>query len=190
MYIKKTCNEKLKVTSAIIGVTATTSGLGSSFKNLFNDKVFKKMKNYLNSRNSRKCGNNKSHNKFNGRKRKIRFPNSRPGFTLNLFSAINKQSLQNRNKNNLVSNLSVKTALALKKLLFCSFGLSKEGTHVGAVVFSDAGRYTRLAFDFNAYYNLTKLARFVETLPFYGYRTRIDLALEVANKELFTEKAG
>ena len=71
-----------------------------------------------------------------------------------------------------------------------SFGLSKTGTHAGVIVFSDYGKYTKMEFDFNKYYNLSEFARHVEKLPFPGYRTRIDLAFDIADQELFTKEAG
>lgn len=57
-------------------------------------------------------------------------------------------------------------------------------------MFSDAGAYTNLAFDFDTYYNLSEFARSVENLPFPGYRTRIDLAFDLADSVLFTKEAG
>ena len=73
---------------------------------------------------------------------------------------------------------------------FHRFGLSEKGTHAGVIVFSDFGRYSNLEIKFDKYYNLKPFLEHVERLPFYGYRTRIDLAFEIADKQLFSKAGG
>ena len=73
---------------------------------------------------------------------------------------------------------------------YISFGLSQNGTHAGVVVFSDHLPYTKLEIKFDQYYNLKPFLEHIERLPFYAYRTRIDLAFQIAEKELFSKSGG
>ena len=68
--------------------------------------------------------------------------------------------------------------------------MSTNGSHYGAIVFSDFGLQTSLELNFNEFFDLESLAKKVERLTYKGYRTRIDLAFEIADKQLFTERGG
>ena len=68
--------------------------------------------------------------------------------------------------------------------------MKKNGTHAGVVVFSDIRPYSQLEIKFDQYYDLKPFLEHVERLPFYAYRTRIDLAFEIADKELFSKAGG
>ena len=43
---------------------------------------------------------------------------------------------------------------------------------------------------FNEVFDLEEMARRIERLPFKGFRTRIDLAFQLANENLFTKESG
>jgi len=58
------------------------------------------------------------------------------------------------------------------------------------VIFSDAKQFSSVRLKFNEIYDLEEIARKVERLPYKGYRTRIDLAFQLANEELFVQKGG
>ena len=61
---------------------------------------------------------------------------------------------------------------------------------VGVVVFS-SGAYVKVAIPFSREYSSLKdFSEEVDKLPLYGYQTRIDKALKVANDELFSTENG
>ena len=57
-------------------------------------------------------------------------------------------------------------------------------------MFSDYGTQTSLEVTFNEFYDLERLVKKVERMSYKGYRTRIDLAFEIADKKLFTQQGG
>ena len=69
------------------------------------------------------------------------------------------------------------------------FKVSERGTHFGAIVYSSTAE---LQFNFsNAnYYNSVRLQEAIRKLDWLGEGTRTDLALELANTELFSPKGG
>ena len=73
---------------------------------------------------------------------------------------------------------------------FTSFNVSKELSNYGVVIFSDAGEYSSLRLKFNEVFDLETMVRRIERMPYKGYRTRIDLALQLADKNLFSEDGG
>jgi len=75
-------------------------------------------------------------------------------------------------------------------ILSDSFGVSEPGKHYGAIIFSDAGDDTSLELKFNDEYDLERLVRRIERLPYKGHRTRIDLAFNIANRDLFSPSGG
>eukprot|EP00794_Sanderia_malayensis_P005127 gene5127-5775_t len=81
-----------------------------------------------------------------------------------------------------------KAKLFIEKLA-TRFGISKEGSHAGVVVFS-AESQVKTFIRLDQFYDLEAFRREVAQLPFYGFVTRIDLALKEANRYLFTKEAG
>jgi len=69
------------------------------------------------------------------------------------------------------------------------FGLSETGTHAAVVIFSDIG-YVKLTIKLKDFYDVEKFNQAVANSPFYGWRTRIDLGLQVVKDELFTVAEG
>lgn len=69
------------------------------------------------------------------------------------------------------------------------FNVSEQGTHFGAIVYSSTAE---LQFNFaNAnYYNNKQLQEAIMKLHWLGEGTRTDLALELANTDLFSPKGG
>ena len=65
------------------------------------------------------------------------------------------------------------------------FNIIEQGTHGGVVVFSSHG-YVKTLIRFTDYLTTSSFNEAVENLPFYGYMTRIDRALELSHKELYT----
>ncbi|XP_066928452.1 uncharacterized protein [Clytia hemisphaerica] len=80
--------------------------------------------------------------------------------------------------------------LQFVQYVISSFGISKNTSHYGAIIFSDFGTQTSLELKFNEVFDLEEIARRVERLPYKGYRTRIDLAFDIANYQLFTPRGG
>ena len=71
-----------------------------------------------------------------------------------------------------------------------SFNVSKELSNYGVVIFSDAGEFSSLRLRFDEIFDLEAMVRRIERMPYKGYRTRIDLALQIADKDLFSAKGG
>ena len=69
------------------------------------------------------------------------------------------------------------------------FKISETGTHAGVIIFSDIG-WTKVTIKLNQFYNTTSFNAAVRMSPFYGYRTRMDLAFKLAKDELFTLAGG
>ena len=69
------------------------------------------------------------------------------------------------------------------------FNISEAGSHGGVIIFS-ARNYVKTLIKFNDHTNLKDFNNAVENLPYYGYLTRIDLALQKAHEQLFTLKDG
>ena len=68
-----------------------------------------------------------------------------------------------------------------------SFGVSKEGSHVGVITYSDAAA---MNIKFGQHEDLASFVRDLKSLPYSRGRTRIDLALQLASEELFTRRNG
>ena len=65
------------------------------------------------------------------------------------------------------------------------FNIIEKGTHGGVIVFSSHG-YVKTLIKFRDYLTTKSFNEAVGNLPFYGYMTRIDHALKLAHKELYT----
>lgn len=73
------------------------------------------------------------------------------------------------------------------KRIATRFKIIEQGTHGGVVLFSSHG-YIRTEIKFTEFLTTNTFNDAVQNLPFYGYMTRIDKALELAHTELYTEK--
>ena len=67
------------------------------------------------------------------------------------------------------------------------FGISKNGTHAAMIDFS---LYAYLAVKLSYYTDIPSFNNAVDSIPLIGYMTRIDLAMNVANKEMFSHENG
>ena len=69
------------------------------------------------------------------------------------------------------------------------FKVLAQGTHFGAIVYSDS---PQLQFNFAdaKYYEASRLKEKIETFPYLAHGTRTDLALSLANLELFSDQGG
>ena len=65
------------------------------------------------------------------------------------------------------------------------FKIIEKGTHGGVILFSSHG-FIKTMIRFMDYLTTDSFNEAVGNLPFYGYMTRIDKALELAHKELFS----
>ncbi|XP_066928415.1 uncharacterized protein [Clytia hemisphaerica] len=80
--------------------------------------------------------------------------------------------------------------LQFVKLVTASYGISKEGSHAGAVIYSDFGRFSTASIKFTDHFSTPSFLKSVEKVEHFGFRTRIDLAFLVAQDQLFTVKGG
>lgn len=71
-----------------------------------------------------------------------------------------------------------------------SFQITETESHAGVITFSDHTKYTKLQIPLNKYYTTREFVNAVGELEYFGYRTRIDLAFDIAQNELFTLKNG
>ena len=76
--------------------------------------------------------------------------------------------------------------LDLIKRIVDDFGISQSGTHAGAVVFSD---FARVVIKFNDYFDVSSFKKALDVLPTPRGGTRIDIALQLAHRDLFSMKA-
>ena len=74
------------------------------------------------------------------------------------------------------------------------FMVSKDGTHGSSVVFSDAEVWGKMRSVINSKLNehntQTEFRKVIYDSPYFGYQTRIDLAFDMATKEVFVQKNG
>ena len=71
-----------------------------------------------------------------------------------------------------------------------SYGISENGSHAGAVIYSDFGSYSMDAIRFDDHYSTPEFLRAVEAVEHFGFRTRIDLAFQRAETKLFVKEGG
>ena len=71
-----------------------------------------------------------------------------------------------------------------------SFRISKDDAHVGVVVFSDRLPHTYISINLLDYFKYTDFKRAVDAIPYIGYRTRMDLALQLANEDVLSVQNG
>ena len=73
------------------------------------------------------------------------------------------------------------------KALAASFGISEDGTRAGVVTFS---YYTEHSIKLNDHFNLNDFNKAVDNIPLMKHTTRIDKALRLTQKEMFTAANG
>jgi len=73
------------------------------------------------------------------------------------------------------------------KALTAAFGISERRSHVGVITFSHIVEHSIKLKD---HYDISSFNKAVDAIPLIGRVTRIDLALRLAEKELFTEANG
>ena len=73
------------------------------------------------------------------------------------------------------------------KALAASFGVSEDGARAGVVTFS---YYTEHSIKLNDHFNLDDFNQAVDKIPLMGHTTRIDKALRLTQKEMFTAANG
>ena len=82
----------------------------------------------------------------------------------------------------------------MKDFFSFRFGISKDGVHAGVIIFSDktygTNAYTKMTIKLNDFYNTTSFNDAVGKSPYFGFKTRMDLAFKVAEEELFTLAGG
>ena len=78
-----------------------------------------------------------------------------------------------------------KDVLQLVISIVDNFGLSREGTHVGVVIFSNTAR---VVFDFGQYYDSESLKRALDAVEAPSGGTRLDIALQLTYRDLFSKK--
>ena len=69
------------------------------------------------------------------------------------------------------------------------FKVSQEGTHFGAIVFSSTPEL-QFSFADKQFYKSKRLRKKIQSFSYLGEGTRTDLALTLANTELFSEQGG
>ncbi|XP_065071301.1 vitrin-like isoform X2 [Rhopilema esculentum] len=75
------------------------------------------------------------------------------------------------------------------KRIATRFNIIETGTHGGVILFSSHG-YVKTHIRFKDFLTTEAFNEAVQNLPFYGYQTRIDHALELAHRELYTVAGG
>ena len=75
---------------------------------------------------------------------------------------------------------------------FPRFHVSKEQDDVrlSAVIFSSPYPYSLVYILLNTYYTHTSFNSQIKRAPYYGGNTRMDIALDLANNEIFTPQNG
>ena len=76
--------------------------------------------------------------------------------------------------------------ISVVKKIVSDFGLSEDGTHAGAIAFSDSAE---VILDFTQYYNVDAFKKALDSFPLPQGQTRIDIALLAALRDLFSVKA-
>jgi len=69
------------------------------------------------------------------------------------------------------------------------FKVSQEGSHFGAIVFSSTPEL-QFSFADKQFYKSKRLRKKIKSFPYLAEGTRTDLALSLANMELFSEQGG
>lgn len=69
------------------------------------------------------------------------------------------------------------------------FKVSEQGTHFGAIVFSSTPEL-QFSFADKQFYKTRRLRKKIKSFPYLAEGTRTDLALMLANMELFSEQGG
>lgn len=69
------------------------------------------------------------------------------------------------------------------------FKVSQEGTHFGTIVFSSTPEL-QFSFADKQFYKSKRLRKKIQSFSYLGEGTRTDLALTLANTELFSEQGG
>lgn len=69
------------------------------------------------------------------------------------------------------------------------FKVSEQGTHFGAIVFSTTPEL-QFSFADKQFYKTKRLRKKIKSFSYLGEGTRTDLALRLANMELFSEQGG
>lgn len=69
------------------------------------------------------------------------------------------------------------------------FKVSKQGTHFGAIIFSTTPEL-QFSFADKHFYKTKRLRKKIKSFAYLGEGTRTDLALTLANMELFSEQGG
>ena len=69
------------------------------------------------------------------------------------------------------------------------FKVSQDGTHFGAIVFSSTPEL-QFSFADKQFYKSKRLRKKIQSFSYLGEGTRTDLALTLANMELFSEQGG
>lgn len=69
------------------------------------------------------------------------------------------------------------------------FDVSEQGTHFGAIVFSTTPEL-QFSFADKQFYKRRRLRKKIKSFSYLGEGTRTDLALTLANMELFSEQGG
>ena len=70
------------------------------------------------------------------------------------------------------------------------FEISEDGTHAAAVVFSDAGSWTKVTIKFNDFFTSTGFRNAIYKSEKTTYRTRIDRAFDLATDIVFKKENG
>lgn len=77
---------------------------------------------------------------------------------------------------------------------FFSFQFSTNGAHGSVIVFSDRinekVQYTKVTIKLNNNLSGFEFGEAINETPYFGFRTRIDLAFELADKVVFTAENG
>ena len=73
------------------------------------------------------------------------------------------------------------------KALAVAFNISNVGSQAGVITFSE---YAQHSIKLNGYTNVSSFNRAVDAIPFMGSSTRIDIALRLAQREMFTTGNG
>ena len=73
------------------------------------------------------------------------------------------------------------------KALAASFGVSEDGARAGVITFS---YYVEHSIKLNDHFNLDDFNQAVDKIPLMGHTTRIDKALRLTQKEMFTAANG
>ena len=73
---------------------------------------------------------------------------------------------------------------------FFRYSVSSDGAHFSVIVFSDSRSKAFLGIRFQDFLNSDNLKNAVKLLPYFGYRSNVAQALEVAHQEAFKKFSG